>query len=170
MYWVYRVFFFFPSIFELLSITAVHWWVARFNHQKIIKNSPEHWWEEWFLSIAALMDCSFRFRFTHKIFYHLWDRWFLSIIDGQLDLSNDTVGTGSPSHWLATMSINHQPLIIMITEKIKYTVLVRPPSASILIRSWGISQISWLGYVMVTKIQLAQAPFIMMSISILSDI
>ena len=64
------------------------------------------------------MDCSFRFRFTHKIFYHLWDRWFLSIIDGQLDLSNDTVGTGSPSHWLATMSINHQPLIIMITEKI----------------------------------------------------
>ena len=90
----------------------------RFNHQKIIKNSPEHWWEEWFLSIAALMDCSFRFRFTHKIFYHLWDRWFLSIIDGQLDLSNDTVGTGSPSHWLATMSINHQPLIIMITEKI----------------------------------------------------
>ena len=42
----------------------------------------------------------------------------MSIIDGQLDLSNDTVGTGSPSHWLATMSINHQPLIIMITEKI----------------------------------------------------
>ena len=140
----------------------------RFNHQKIIKNSPEHWWEEWFLSIAALMDCSFRFRFTHKIFYHLWDRWFLSIIDGQLDLSNDTVGTGSPSHWLATMSINHQPLIIMITEKIHLgkTAL----SVNSKIRSWGISQISWLGYVMVTKIQLAQAPFIMMSINILSDI
>ena len=143
---MYRVVFFFPSIFELLSITAVHWWVAWISGsitRKLLKTHQN-------------IDEKNDFWVTHKIFYHLWDRWFLSIIDGQLDLSNDTVGTGSPSHWLATMSINHQSLINMITEK-----MVRPPSASILIRSWGISQTCWLGYVMVTKIQLAQAPFIM---------